>query len=145
MKSFSLSCLLVFAATLAEAQLRKPTLEEVAAKRWSEMHADRIAADADGTGITLSDVRRQVDPIVGQIRARWPRVRILLRADSGFCREPIMAWCEAHRVDYVFGLARNVRLTAEIETEMQAACAEAEKTGKSARQFKDFQIGRAHV
>ena len=69
MKSFLLSCLLVFAAALAEAQLRKPTLEEVAAKRWSEMRTDRIAADADGTGITLSDVRRQVDPIVGQIRA----------------------------------------------------------------------------
>jgi Transposase DDE domain group 1 len=56
----------------------------------------------------------EVERIVGQIRARWPRVRILLRADSGFAREPLMAWCEANRVDYVFGLARNERLTERI-------------------------------
>src|SRR5881394_2911524 len=49
----------------------------------------------------------EVARLVAQIRARWPRVRILLRADSGFCREDLMAWCEANRVDYVFGLARN--------------------------------------
>jgi peptidyl-prolyl cis-trans isomerase SurA len=53
----------------AHAQLKKPTLEEAAAKRWSEMHSDRIAADADGTGITVSDIRRQVEPIAGQLRA----------------------------------------------------------------------------
>ena len=69
MKSFLLSSLLVLTAAAASAQLKQPTLEEAAAKRWSEMHSDRIAAVADGTGITLSDVRRQVDPIVGQIRA----------------------------------------------------------------------------
>ena len=49
----------------------------------------------------------QIACIVAQIRRRWPRTRILLRGDSGFCREPLMAWCEANRVDYVFGLARN--------------------------------------
>jgi hypothetical protein len=48
----------------------------------------------------------EVARIVGQIRARWPRVKIVLRADSGFAREELMAWCEAHGVDYVFGLAR---------------------------------------
>ena len=76
--------------------------------------------------------------IIGRIRARWPRVRILLRADSGFCREALMAWCEANRVDYVFGLARNERLVAEIKAEMAAARAEAEASGKSARRFRDF-------
>src|SRR5258708_14136143 len=50
--------------------------------------------------------------IVGQIRLSWPRVRITLRADSGFSNDALMAWCEANRVDYVFGLARNVRLQA---------------------------------
>jgi hypothetical protein len=65
-------------------------------------------------------------------------VRILLRADSGFCREGLMAWCEANRVDYVFGLARNPRLTSEIATEMASARAAAEKTGKPARRFRDF-------
>jgi len=69
MKSFLLSSLLVLTAAASSAQLRQPTLEEAAAKRWSEMHSDRIAAVADGTGITLSDIRRQIDPIIGQIRA----------------------------------------------------------------------------
>ena len=76
--------------------------------------------------------------IVRQIRARWPRVRILLRGDSGFCREPLMLWCEQNRVDYVFGLARNARLEGEIATELQGARAVAERTGKPARRFKDF-------
>jgi len=76
--------------------------------------------------------------IIARIRARWPGVRILLRADSGFCRETIMAWCEANRVDYVFGLARNARLATQIEAEMRAARAEAERTAKPARRFKDF-------
>ena len=52
----------------------------------------------------------EIERIVGQIRQTWPRVRIVLRADSGFARERLMAWCEDHRVDYVFGLARNERL-----------------------------------
>lgn len=69
MKSFLSSCLLVLTAASSSAQLRQPTLEEAAAKRWSEMHVDRIAADADGTGITTSDIRRQIDPVIGQIRA----------------------------------------------------------------------------
>lgn len=69
MKSFLLSSLLVLTVASASAQLKQPTLEEAAAKRWSEMHMDHIAADADGTGITKSDIRRQIDPIIGQIRA----------------------------------------------------------------------------
>jgi hypothetical protein len=76
--------------------------------------------------------------IISRIRARWPRVRVLLRADSGFCREALMAWCEANRVDYVFGLARNDRLAAKIKAEMAAARTQAEASGKPARRFKDF-------
>ena len=91
-------------------------------------------SNIDAAAGTIEELAR----IVARIRARWPRVRILLRADSGFCREAIMAWCEKNRVDYVFGLARNARLTAETETEMRAARAEAERTGKPARRFKDF-------
>jgi hypothetical protein len=80
----------------------------------------------------------EVARIVAQLRQRWPRLRILLRADSGFCREELMAWCEAHQVDYLFGLARNDRLAAEIAAELAEARAEAERTGTSARRFKDF-------
>ena len=81
----------------------------------------------------------EVARIVRQIRARWPFVRILLRADSGFAREALMAWCEQNRVDYLFGLARNARLVAMIEEELAVARAAAEKTGRPARRFKDFQ------
>jgi hypothetical protein len=76
--------------------------------------------------------------IVEQIRARWPRVKIILRADSGFAREALMSWCETNRIDYVFGLARNARLVAEIETELAWAEDEALVTGRPARRFKDF-------
>ena len=80
----------------------------------------------------------EVERIVGQIRRRWPRTRILLRADSGFCREALMAWCERNRVDYLFGLPRNARLVAEIHNELAWAEDEAIKSGKPARRFKDF-------
>jgi Transposase DDE domain group 1 len=76
--------------------------------------------------------------IVGQIRARWPRVEILLRADSGFAREELMAWCEAHGVDYVFGLARNERLVSAIAAELAVAKAESLAQGGPARRFADF-------
>jgi hypothetical protein len=80
----------------------------------------------------------EVARIVAQIRRRWPKTRILLRADSGFAREALMAWCEANRVDYVFGLARNPRLVEEIAVEILQAEAETSSTGKPARRFKDF-------
>ena len=80
----------------------------------------------------------EIARITAQIRRSWPRVRILLRADSGFCREALMAWCEAHGVDFLFGLARNDRLTAEIAEQLAAAQATSERTGRPARRFKDF-------
>jgi hypothetical protein len=91
-------------------------------------------ADIDASAGSVQEMAR----IVRQIRARWPVVRILLRADSGFAREALMAWCEENRVDYVFGLARNTRLVAMIEDELAAAQSEAEETGRPARRFKDF-------
>jgi hypothetical protein len=75
---------------------------------------------------------------VAQFRARWPEVRIVLRADSSFCREELMAWCEANRVDYVFGLARNKRLSKIIGAEMHQARVLHQTTGKAARIFAEF-------
>jgi len=80
---------------------------------------------------------KEVARIVAHIRARWPRVRILLRADSGFAREALMAWCEANRVDYVFGLARNERLVAAIADALAAAEAESRATRQPARRFAE--------
>jgi len=81
----------------------------------------------------------EVARIVGQIRSRWPTVKIVLRADSGFARETLMAWCEMNEVDFLFGLARNVRLVAKIEAELDEAKAASEADqGRPARRFKDF-------
>jgi len=80
----------------------------------------------------------EVARIVAQIRQRWPEVRILLRGDSGFAREALMGWCEANRVDFLFGLQRNARLVAELEAELAAARAAAEATRRAARRYKDF-------
>jgi hypothetical protein len=91
-------------------------------------------ADIDASAGAVEEVAR----IVGRIRARWPRVRILLRADSGFAREALMAWCEANRVDFVFGLARNARLVEELSIDLAWAEDEATRTGTSARRYKDF-------
>lgn len=82
--------------------------------------------------------REEVERIVAQIRTRWPKVEIWLRADSGFAREELMAWCEENRVDYVFGLARNDRLVAEIKRELAAAEKEAAETGAPTRRFREF-------
>ena len=76
--------------------------------------------------------------IVAQIRQRWPQVRIILRADSGFAREALMAWCEAHDVHYLFGLARNPRLVRAIGAELAAAKEESEASGRPARRFKEL-------
>ena len=91
-------------------------------------------ANIDGSAGALEEVAR----IVRQIRARWPRVRILLRADPGFAREALMSWCEQNRVDFVFGLARNPRLVEEIAVELLQAEEEAGQTGQPARRYKDF-------
>jgi hypothetical protein len=91
-------------------------------------------ADIDGAAGSIEEVAR----IVARIRRRWPRVRILLRADSGFAREDLMAWCEANGVDFLLGLAQNPRLIAEIESELAFVAAKSGRTGKMERRFKSF-------
>lgn len=91
-------------------------------------------ANIDAAAGSIEEVAR----IVRQIRARWPKVKIIIRADSGFCRDDLMTWCEENRVDYVLGLARNPRLVAEIKRELVAARTEARATKAPARRFKDF-------
>jgi hypothetical protein len=80
----------------------------------------------------------EVERIVAQIRRHWPHTRIILRADSGFCREDLMAWCETHDVDYVFGLAKNSRLLKRLKKKMKQAAALFAKTAQAARVFDDF-------
>ena len=80
----------------------------------------------------------EVARVVARIRARWPRTRILLRADSGFAREELMAWCEANGVDFLFGLARNERLVAELKSELDVVASKSQRTGRPERRFKTF-------
>jgi hypothetical protein len=91
-------------------------------------------ADIDASAGSVEEV----DRIVGRIRERWPNVRILLRGDSGFAREALMAWCETNKVDFLFGLARNARLVKEIDVDLTWAEDEAARTGQPARRFADF-------
>jgi hypothetical protein len=91
-------------------------------------------ANIDGAAGAIEEIGR----IVAQIRARWPKVRIILRADSGFARDALMNWCEANGVDFIFGLAKNVRLNRAIGAELVAAREESRTTGAPARRFKDF-------
>jgi len=92
-------------------------------------------ADKDAAAGSREEVKR----IVEQIRQSWPRVQIILRADSGFCRDELMSWCEENKVDYVFGLARNERLRHEIEEAMTQAGEQQQATGKAARVFTEFE------
>ena len=82
--------------------------------------------------------KEEIAFIVGQIRQSWPDIDIWLRADSGFCREELMTWCEAHDVHYVFGLAHNPRLEALIADELAKAEARAKDSGKPERLFKEL-------
>jgi len=88
----------------------------------------------------LPEFRLQLTSLchIAAARQRWPEVRIVLRADSGFCREELMAWCEHHRVDYLFGLARNQRLRKIIGADMHQAHLQHQATGKAARVFTEF-------
>jgi hypothetical protein len=82
--------------------------------------------------------KEEIALVVAQIRQIWPDVDIWLRADSGFCREDLMAWCEAQGVHYVFGLARNPRLETLIADELAEAEARAKDSGKPERLFKEL-------
>ena len=91
-------------------------------------------SNIDGSAGAVEEIAR----IVARIRLRWPKTRILLRGDSGFARETLMAWCEANRVGFLFGLARNQRLEQAIRPELMQASLDSLPTGRPARRFKDF-------
>jgi hypothetical protein len=91
-------------------------------------------ADIDAAAGAIEEVAR----VVARIRARWPHTPILLRADSGFARDDLMAWCEENGVHFLFGLQQNVRLIAEIKDELAQAEAKSRRSGKPARYFKEF-------
>jgi hypothetical protein len=100
----------------------------------SAIYAGAKQVNVAGSDGAIAEMAR----IVAQIRRKWPRVRIVLRGDSGFSTDPLMQWCEANRVDYVFGLARNSRLEAKLAEQIAEARQLHMTTGMPARVFRDF-------
>src|SRR5919198_204035 len=83
--------------------------------------------------------RKEIERIVQRVRAAWPQVQIVLRGDSGFCREELMAWCEAHQVDYVLGMARNSLLEKKVAEALEQARRQFEQTQQAARVFVELE------
>jgi len=96
-------------------------------------------ADQDGAVGTKEELAH----IIEQVRRRWPQTRIIVRGDSGFCRDDLMTWCDVHNVDYVLGLAQNSRLKTAIAPEMAQAHEQYESTQQAARVFRDFRYRTA--
>jgi len=92
-------------------------------------------SNIDGAAGSVDELAR----IVPWIRQQWPDVKIIVRGDSGFCREEIMAWCEGQAVDFVFGFARNSRLERRVSKLMTKAKRKSKKTGKPTRYFGEFE------
>lgn len=97
---------------------------------WAELRRSNIDASAGAV--------EAIEQVVAQLRQYWPKVQIWLRADSGFAREPLMAWCEANQVEYVFGLAKNSRLNGQLEEALDQARQQHENSGQPARVFREF-------
>jgi hypothetical protein len=98
----------------------------------------RVAKPRTAVMDTAAGAIKKVASAVAHIRGRWPRVRILLRADSGFAREDLMAWREANGIDFLFRRAKNERLIAEITTELDVVAAKSRRSGRTERRFKSF-------
>ena len=91
-------------------------------------------SNIDAAAGSVGELKR----IVGRIRQRFPAVRIVVRGDSGFCREAIMHWCERNGVDYVLGLARNERLVKRIGKALRKSRSRHMATGRASRRFRAF-------
>ena len=123
-------------STLNRMELTGPALD--AGERYKKIVADTARLDALLVDLFLDWHGEQPERIVGRIRKRWPGVEIWLRGDSGFCRDELLAWCEAQGVEYVLGIAQNPRLKRSLAPELERARQECERTGQAARVFKDF-------
>jgi hypothetical protein len=101
--------------------------EHLLCARLRESNIDAAAGSAE-----------ELTRIVAQIRARWAQVEIVIRGDSGFCREDIMAWCEANGVQFLLGLAKNQRLNKRIGDALYSAECAYRASGQASRVFEDF-------
>ena len=91
-------------------------------------------ADEDAAAGSVEEMSR----IVEQVRQRWPEVQIIVRGDSGFCRDELMAWCEANGVDYLLGLEKNTRLETRIAKALRKSHRRHLQTQRASRRFREF-------
>ena len=91
-------------------------------------------ANQDAAAGSVEELAR----LVGQIRQRWPEVPVRVRGDSGFCREDLMAWCEAHDVGYLLGLAKNARLEKQLAKALRKSHRRYLQTGRASRRFREL-------
>ena len=104
-----------------------------------------LAKLRDANGDAAAGVVEEVRRLVARIRAKWPKTRILLRADADFARDPLMAWCEGNDADFLFGLGKNERLLAEIAPELERVTVKSARTGQPERRFKSFMWRTRHT
>ena len=97
---------------------------------WAQLRPSNI----DGS-LGCVDVLKQ---IIAPIREKWPDVMIIVRGDSGFCRDDLMTWCDGNTVDYILGMSKNVRLNRIVERAMKKAKRRYAVTGQASRVYRDF-------
>ncbi len=97
---------------------------------WAQLRKSDIDASEGAVEVLAT--------IVTHLRGKWPGVPILVRADSGFCREALMSWCEANRVDYVLGIAKNTRLLRRIRPLMKKVRRRWARSRKAARRYTNL-------
>lgn len=73
-----------------------------------------------------------------RLRQVWPDVKIIFRADSGFCRHLMMDWCDRNDIQYIIGIARNPRLESMSEHFMETAISQYDASGEKQRIFGDL-------
>jgi len=98
------------------------------------LYAKLKTANLDPGNESLPDIQWLVE----RIRRHWPEVRIVLRGDSGFCRDELMSWCEENEIFYLFGIAKNNRLRERIAKELKKARKRYCERNKPQRIYKDF-------
>ncbi|NLZ11029.1 MAG: transposase, partial [Alcaligenaceae bacterium] len=76
--------------------------------------------------------------LVTRLRQTWPDVKIIIRGDSGFCRQRLLRWCERANVQYIIGLARNTRLQARVKLAEQVLERDYRRTGSKQRLVSEF-------
>ena len=91
-------------------------------------------SNIDAAAGSLEELQR----IVARIRESWPEVKILIRGDSGFCRDGLMSWCEEENLDYVLGVARNERLERELAPFLEHAEGMSEDLRRKVTLFTSF-------